>query len=263
MQFKVGDLVTRNSYNNDLIFKITEITNNTVFLKGIDIRLYADSSIEDLRPEEQQTQQNKDKEFIDSVNEDSNLERNEFFYLPGKVLHIDGDPEYLERCMDFYKQTNIMAFGASIKESEIHTELGKYLEDLNPDIVVITGHDVYYKRQGPKNSISNYKNSGNFIKAIKVARKYEKSHDKLVIVAGACQSDYEELIKAGANFASSPKRINIHCLDPAIISTLVALSDRNNSIDLVRIIEKTKYKEEGIGGIITNGTMYVGYPRWI
>ena len=29
------------------------------------------------------------------------------------------------------------------------------------------------------------------------------------------------------------------------------------------MIKKTKYGSDGIGGIITNGTMYVGYPRWI
>ena len=93
------------------------------------------------------------------------------------------------------------------------------------------------------------------------ARKYEKSQEKLIIIAGACQSNYEELIKAGANFASSPKRINIHALDPAIVASLIALSNKSESIDLLKIINSTKYKEEGIGGIITNGTMYVGYPR--
>ena len=108
---------------------------------------------------------------------------------------------------------------------------------------------------------NNYQNTINFIDAVKVARKYEKSHDKLIIIAGACQSNYEELIIAGANFASSPKRINIHALDPAIIASSLALSDRNKSIDLIHLIEKTKYGKDGIGGIITNGTMYVGYPR--
>ena len=62
--------------------------------------------------------------------------------------------------------------------------------------------------------------------------KYEKSHDKLVIIAGACQSNYEELIKAGANFASSPKRVNIHCLDPAIIALFIATTERSKEIDL-------------------------------
>jgi hypothetical protein len=28
------------------------------------------------------------------------------------------------------------------------------------------------------------------------------------------------------------------------------------------MLEKTKYKTDGMGGIITNGTMYVGFPRW-
>ena len=73
--------------------------------------------------------------------------------------------------------------------------------------------------------------------------------------------DYEELIKAGANFASSPKRINIHALDPAIIASRMSLSDINKDIDLKDIISSTKYGKEGIGGIITKGTMYMGYPR--
>ena len=99
------------------------------------------------------------------------------------------------------------------------------------------------------------------MEAVRIARSYEKSQDKLVIVAGACQSNYEELIKAGANFASSPKRINIHALDPAIIASSVGLSDKNKPIDLIDILNKTKYGHDGIGGIITNGMMYVGYPR--
>ena len=111
------------------------------------------------------------------------------------------------------------------------------------------------------NDLKNYKNSGYFVKAVKAARNYEKSHEKLVIIAGACQSNYEELIKAGANFASSPKRVNIHALDPAIIASTISLTERNKEIDLKKLLEKTKYKEDGMGGIMCNGLMYVGYPR--
>lgn len=99
------------------------------------------------------------------------------------------------------------------------------------------------------------------MKAVREARRFERSHEKLIIIAGACQSNYEELIKAGANFASSPKRINIHALDPAIVASSLSFSDKNNNIDLINILEKTKYGSDGIGGIITKGTMYVGYPR--
>ena len=48
IKYKIGDIVTRNSYNNDIVFKILNISNSIVFLKGVDLRLYADSKSEDL-----------------------------------------------------------------------------------------------------------------------------------------------------------------------------------------------------------------------
>lgn len=162
--------------------------------------------------------------------------------------------------MNFYKQVQVKAVGIKIKEEEISSKIKNILEEYNPDILVITGHDAYYKKMGNEADNNNYKNSLHFIKSVKEARKIA-SHEKLIIIAGACQSNYEEIIKAGANFASSPKRINIHALDPAIIASSVALSDKFKQIDLIGILEKTKYGSKGIGGIITNGTMYMGYPR--
>ena len=150
-----------------------------------------------------------------------------------------------------------MAHGVKIKEHDMPYEIVNYLNKFKPNILVITGHDAMYNR---KNEIT-YKNSDNFKKTIDEARKFEENQERLIIIAGACQSNYEELIKSGANFASSPKRVNIHALDPAIIASSIALSDRTIPIDLLDIIERTKYKEEGVGGIITNGTMYKGYPR--
>ena len=47
MNLKEGDLVTRKSYQHDIVFKITKIDNETVYLKGKNIRLYADSDIVD------------------------------------------------------------------------------------------------------------------------------------------------------------------------------------------------------------------------
>lgn len=259
MFFKVGDLVTRKSYDNDIVFKIVEVNGRLVLLKGLNIRLRADSDIDDLKLID--NAKIDDNDVYTRLNGTINLDRNEYFYLPGKILHIDGDNEYLERCLKFYKKLKIKAFGVNLHENEISDQIKKYLENLKPNIVVITGHDVFYKKTGDINDIDSYKNSKNFIQAVKQAREYENSHDKLIIIAGACQSNYEELIKAGANFASSPKRINLHALDPAIIASSIALSDKSKPIDLISIIQKTKYKEEGVGGIITNGTMYTGYPR--
>ena len=261
MLFKINDIVTRDSYHNDTLFRIIQIDGDIAYLKGINIRLYADSKLSDLRLVDESEAKVDDAFFVNEMEDIINLDRNEYFYIPGKILHIDGDNEYLERCMNFYKKLKVMAFGVLLKEDEIFLKIDKYLDEFHPDIVVITGHDVFYKNNEKNDEIDNYKNSKNFIKAIHSIRDYEKSQDKLIVIAGACQSNYEELIKAGANFASSPKRVNIHALDPAIIASSIALSDKNKSIDLIDIINRTKYKEAGVGGIITNGTMYRGYPR--
>ena len=255
---KIGDLVSRNSHNNDIVFKIISINGNVVSLQGVNVRLIADADINDLVIT---TNNENDKDIIERSVKELSFDRDNYFYLPGKILHIDGDEDYLDRSMNFYESMGIKANGLCLKEKDIFLKINDLIKNYRPDIVVITGHDAYYNKKGDISNINNYQNSSNFVKAIKEIRKYEKSQDKLIIIAGACQSDYEELIKAGANFASSPKRINIHALDPAIIASSIAFSDKNQSIDLIKLIEKTKYGSNGIGGIITNGTMYVGYPR--
>ena len=253
--FEIGDFVSRKSYNNDIIFKIIDLVDDVAILKGVSIRLTADSNIDDLVKVDTKT---VDDSFSPKLEEYQEFNRNDFFYLPGKILHVDADSEYLEKCMNFYKKNKIKAYGVLLKENELKDNLLKYLEMYNPDILVITGHDAYFRKMRDG---KQYKNTNNFVDAVKVARKFEKSHEKLLIIAGACQSNYEEIIKAGANFASSPKRINIHALDPAIIAGSLSFSDKSKSINLLNILNKTKYGADGIGGIITNGTMYIGYPR--
>ena len=257
--FKIGDVVSRNSYQNDIVFKIIQIQNNVAYLKGIDYRLYADAFLDDLSKVKKVS--SDDSLIIERNLKELNVDRDQYFYLPGKILHIDGDKEYLDRCMNFYQNLGIKANGIAIKEKDISSMIVSLLEEYHPDIVVITGHDAYYSKKNRSDGLDQYENSSNFVSAIKEARKYEHNQDKLIIIAGACQSDFESLIKAGANFASSPKRINIHALDPAIIASSLSFSDRNQSIDLMKVIGKTKYGSDGIGGLITNGTMYVGYPR--
>lgn len=254
MNYKIGDYVTRNSYNNDIVFKIINIDNNTAYLNGVNVRLSADSLLTDLKIVGHIDL--NDDEFIDNTFNEINLDRSQYFYLPGSILHIDGDEEYLSRCMKFYEKMHIKANGIYVPESEMSLKIKNLLNKFHPDILVLTGHDAFYNRNN-----KGYQNSLNYINAVKEARKYEKNQDKLIIIAGACQSDYEDLIKAGANFASSPKRINIHALDPAVVAVALAFSEKNKSIDLINLINKTKYGSDGIGGIITNGTMYVGYPR--
>ena len=253
---KIGDYVTRKSYGNDIVFKVDDIDESICYLSGVDYRLIADSMIGDLVVCDYY--KNEDREYINKLKENTLLDRDEYFYIPGKILHIDSDKDYLKRCMDFYKESGVPANGITLNESEVPKKISKLLENVNPDILVVTGHDAYYKNSKEKDK---YKNSKYFIECVKEARKLAINNPKLVIIAGACQSNYEALIKSGATFASSPKRINIHALDPAIIASSISLSKRGKMIDLIDILNKTKYGKDGIGGIITEGTMEVGYPR--
>ena len=95
MEFKINNYVTRNSYNNDTIFKIIDIIDNNYILKGVDIRLFADSPIEDLNLCDYSIEEDKIDDYMYLK-----MERNNYFYLPGKVLHIDGDKDYLNRCLN-------------------------------------------------------------------------------------------------------------------------------------------------------------------
>lgn len=255
MSYQVGDYVTRESHQHDVVFIIVKIKNETAFLKGVCVRLEADAPLEDLKKYEEE-----DRGSEDDLELELELKGN-FFYLPAKILHIDADVDYLKRCMRFYQRHKVKAVGKRLEEKEISKSIFELLSMYQPDIVIITGHDAYYPKKGGVSNISNYLNTKYFVHSVKEARRYEKSHDKLVIIAGACQSNYEELIKAGANFASSPKRVNIHCLDPAIIALVLATTERSKEIDLMSLLAKTKYGSSGMGGIKCKGLMYVGFPR--
>lgn len=93
--------------------------------------------------------------------------------------------------------------------------------------------------------IYNYRNSRYFAKTVKNVRKEEKNRD-LVIFAGACQSYYEALIEAGANFASSPARILIDFVDPLVVAQKVATTDSNKYLTISDIEAELRDGERGI-----------------
>ena len=155
--FKVGDYVTRNSYDNDILFVIVNISNDIAYLKGIDVRLYADSDINDLELSSLKLENNSDRDDVNNIKNMLNLDRNEYFYLPGKILHIDGDKDYLKRCIDFYKDMHLEAYGVNLDEDNFEREIISCLKKYNPDILVITGHDSF-KKNKDKNELSSYQN---------------------------------------------------------------------------------------------------------
>ena len=54
---------------------------------------------------------------------------------------------------------------------------------------------------------------------------------------------------AGANFASSPKRIMIDFLDPLIVAERIATTENTKFLTIDDIKEELRDGEEGIGGI--------------
>lgn len=264
MEFKENDLVTRKSYNNDIVFVVTSIKGNKVQLCGRDVRLIADAEKEDLNLYEEENDREEEEQennyFKKIENEYDVKNKQGFFLIPGKVLHLDGDSKYLNRCMNFYKKLNVPSFGVSIKENELAEKGIEYIDELKPDIVVITGHDSYNKTKGEKNDINSYRNSIYFYELVKDLREKYPKYSDMVIIAGACQSHFEALINAGANFASSPNRVNIHTLDPAYIASVISYTKYNQEINVGRAIEKTSNGKKGMGGIRTNGSLYEGYP---
>ena len=80
------------------------------------------------------------------------------------------------------------------------------------------------------NDINNYRNSRYFVKSVNEARRWNSDKNELVIFAGACQSYYEAIMSAGANFASSPARILIDFMDPLIVAEDVSITNKNKLI---------------------------------
>ena len=97
--------------------------------------------------------------------------------------------------------------------------------------------------------IFNYRNSRHFIQTVKEARKYDETHSKnLVIFAGACQSYFEALMEAGANFASSPARILIDFMDPLIVAEKIAITDRSRFVTINDIVNELRDGKKSIDG---------------
>lgn len=286
MKIKVGDIVGRISYGSDVYFKVIELFTGHngkehARLKGLDLRLYADAPVDDLRKFEpshvaaywhsfmmqnheqmKRVFQRREQDRIRSMSRASETLNNmDSFDVPGSVLHVDGDGDYLDLCMTTYRQLNIPAYGYQIDEEKQPEKVPALLQEHRPDMLVLTGHDGLLKGTKDFADINNYHNSRFFVEGVKVARQYEKSRDDLVIFAGACQSHYEAILKAGANFASSPQRVLIHAFDPVFVIEKIAYTSIYDPIPIKDIISGTITGFNGIGGVETRGKYRLGIPK--
>lgn len=249
--FKKNDYVSRISYNHDIIFKIVNIENGLAILEGYDKRLIATSLISDLVF--------VDKEKLDEVDDSTRIRIKGIkkisrfkLHMTGKILHIDADKDYLDKCLKLYDELSLPAYGVYMNEKDIKTYILDLIDQLDPDIIILTGHDSYNKK-GIK-ELSNYRNTIDYVEAVKKIRKHY-SKDHIFIFAGACQSNFEAIMASGANFASSPKRVNIDAYDPAIIAIKAATTPFNEIISLDEIVDLLESKKSGISGVESYGKM--------
>jgi len=281
MDITNGKLVTRKSYNHDLLFRVSAIKKDLVTLHGAEMRLEADAPIEDLviadnREIEKHQKKEKEKEEFSYrlfrqdyqlmkekrtyQSTDGYLYDAKFFQLPAKVLHLDGDAIYLRKCIALYERIGLQVHGVHLNEKVMPEEIGGLIERIQPDLIVITGHDSYSKNKGLKNDLRAYRHSKYFAETVREARRLNPNLDQLVIFAGACQSHFESLIRAGANFASSPLRVNIHALDPVYIAAKIAYTPFMESVGIWEALRNTLTGEKGMGGIETRGLLRTGMP---
>jgi spore coat assembly protein len=293
---RIGDIVVRKSYGKDIAFKIVDIKDSnkgvTYYLKGIDLRIVADALENDLEIISDNDVVQSEEVFNRKVNgsiKNILLKRGGYrsgcvstikdeyrsshrvvkpsftnelaFGRPGKILHIDGDIEYLDVCLKVYKQLMLDVVGKSVTEREQPKVILDLVKQIKPDIVVITGHDSIAKDTINFTDLNNYKNSRYFVEAVSELRNYESDYDNLVIFAGACQSCYEAILDAGANFASSPSRVLIHCLDPVFLCEKIAYANIEKVVSIQEGLENTITGIKGIGGLQTRGKYREGFPK--
>ena len=273
---KKGDIVGRKSYNKDIIFTVKNIIrtkkNDVAILKGVTKRIEVDSNIDDLEIIEKKDIKknfaeldNELQKRIEKINREDDNYRIGIFtkdnraqekIITGKILHLDGDRKYSEKSCRYYRKIGLNAVVKNIPEYKQPRVVYNLLEIYNPDILVITGHDGMIKRGTGYDDIYNYRNSRHFINTVKEARRYDRDYGKnLVIFAGACQSYFEAIISAGANFASSPARILIDFLDPLIVAEKVAFTEKYKYITIDDIARELRDGKKGISGIGANGKM--------
>ncbi|ASN03748.1 sporulation peptidase YabG [Virgibacillus necropolis] len=281
MDLITGDIVSRISYKHDLLFRISSISTDHATLHGKDLRLEVDAPLVDLvRVEERDLVKKREKEkeeeefsyrlfrqdyqFMKEKRDyqatDGFHHESSYFHLPAKVLHIDGDRNYLKKCIELYQRIGLHVHGVYLNEKDMPLEIGPLIEKIQPDIIVITGHDSFSKNKGTRNDLRAYRHSKYFVEAVREARQAVPQLDQLVIFAGACQSHFESLIRAGANYASSPSRVNIHALDPVYIAAKIAYTPFMEKVSVWDVLSNTLTGEKGMGGLETRGLLRTGMP---
>ena len=151
MKIKKGDIVGRKSYGKDILFVVERIINQTnskaiAILKGLNIRIQADSFLDDLeiidKKTLQEAQEKVEKRFIQTINKCAKgqdeskqecLKRSNKIVYTGRILHLDGDKRYAEKSSLFYRKMGLRAVVRSVPESRQPAVVSGLIERYKPE----------------------------------------------------------------------------------------------------------------------------------
>ena len=256
-KIKKGSSVVKKAGNKEIVFVVEKIFSEKrkkiAILKGLCIRIIEKVPVSELEL--------VDRGYVNKYIEERNKILEKRIYSrknsynnmkTGKIVHLDGDKRYMEKSYKYYKKLGLNAIVKYVPEEKQEYVIKDIISKYEPDILVITGHDGMIKKGRNYNDIYNYMNSRFFVNTVKKAREH-KMGNNLVIFAGACQSFFEALIDAGANFASSPGRVLIDFADPLIVAERIATTNSEYYITIDDIANDLRDGKEGIGGIGARG----------
>ena len=256
-RIKKGSAVVKKTDKNEIIFVVEKITSERkrkiAILKGLYIRIIERIPVDELEL--------VDRKYVNKYIDERNKVLEKLIYSrknsygnmkPGRIVHLDGDRRYMEKSYKYYKKLGLNAIVKYVPEEKQEYIIKDLISRYKPDILVITGHDGMIKKGRNYSDIYNYMNSRFFVNTVRQAREHEDGKN-LVIFAGACQSYFEALISAGANFASSPARVLIDFADPLIVAEKVATTDSDYYVTMNDIVDDLRDGKDGIGGIGARG----------
>jgi hypothetical protein len=184
-EIKPGDVVARSSYSGDILFRVEKVVKDkhqqSALLRGMFVRLYASAPLHDLEKKNDNEVVQVKSDFLRKkqsyirralkrqsrtrkipINTGSRSS-SDFFELPGKVLHLEGDRMYCDRCLKTYLRLAVPCQVVHIPEWEQPDAVVKYLKENRPDILVLTGHDAVKKGVQDYLNMDYYRNSSTII----------------------------------------------------------------------------------------------------
>lgn len=247
----IVDICIYNKEKEKNLYEIDKISGDKVYLKGVEIRKKITVNIDDIEIVDE-------KEFQKGLNRSEKYKKSLLALvatrgtkcLLGTVLHIDADEKYLNKCLEVYREVGVYCYPVLSEEKNLAQTIKKLNVGFIPDVIVITGHDLF--KGGDKRDLMQYKNSVYFVEATKVIRS---EFPDAILIVGACQSHFEALIASGANFASSPQRINVHVFDPAVIAISVCTTSFKSIVNFENLKKYIKKLNGSYGGVEVYGKM--------